>query len=73
MGHDDMKKSAAGQLPPGWTKFEAPDKSVRAAFPAPFPDDAGLTFQTQSVTGAKAWRSQEADWSLTCTVGVVFR
>ncbi|QDU23319.1 zinc ribbon domain-containing protein [Urbifossiella limnaea] len=68
---DDMKKAAAAQLPPGWTKFEAPDKSVRAAFPAPFPDDAGLSFTTQSVTGAKAWRSQEADWSLTCTVAVV--
>jgi len=70
-GKNPTKAAGAGGLPTGWTKFEAPDKSVRASFPAPFPDDGGLSFQTLTTLSAKSWQSVESDGSLTCTVAVV--
>lgn len=71
---EDAKKktnpAGGGSLPAGWTKFEAPDKSVRAAFPGT-PDDGNLTMQTPTVTSAKSWQYVESDGSLTCTLAVV--
>ncbi|MBN9518901.1 hypothetical protein J0H58_10345 [bacterium] len=62
--------TGGGSLPIGWTKFEAPDKSVRAAFPGT-PDDGGLSLQSSAVTGAKSWQYTEPDGSLACTLAVV--
>lgn len=72
IGNDATKNpgTGGGALPGGWVKFEAPDKTVRAAFPGA-PDDSGLSYQSQVVTSAKGWRYLEADGSLTCTVAVV--
>ncbi len=70
---DDARKKAdgaGGGLPAGWVKFEAPDKSVRAAFPGT-PDDGNLTIQTVAVQSAKSWQYMESDGSLTCTLAVV--
>ncbi len=75
----DEKKRRAGDtvggdggpaLAPGWTKFDAPDKSFRASFPAT-PGDGGLTYQTPAVQSAKSYESLESDGSVVCTLGVL--
>jgi hypothetical protein len=72
---DEKKKQTGGGgdggLPAHWTKFEAPDKSVRAAFPMLVPEDGALTLQTATVQSTKSYRAQEADWSATYTLAVV--
>ena len=77
---DELKRRAgepggaaagAGGVPAGWTKFEAPDKSFRAAFPPPGPDEDDLSLRTPAVEGAKSYLIRDGNSGATYRLTVV--